>query len=119
MEGNGGSRRLVLEYPKCVRRKSPDVVTGGDDDSVRVQLARMEGKLDMGNLRHDQTDQRLNNHEQRLHRHSSDISNLQSANLVRETQTKTLAASGRIVWAGIGLIPGGAAVAVLMRLFGT
>ena len=86
---------------------------------MRVQLARIEGKMDLSNLRHDQVDKRLDIHEQRLHRHSNDISNLQAAEHHRTGERKGLAMGGRVLWAAVGLIPGGAIVAGLMRLLGS
>jgi len=89
-----------------------------DDESVRVQLARMEGKLDLSNLRHEQTDAWKVTVDQRLHRHGNDISALQQKDMMHEGERKGITAAGRVVWAAIGLIPGGAIVAALMRLFG-
>ena len=83
---------------------------------MRVQLARMEGKLDISNLKHDQVDKRLDNHEQRLHRHSNDISTLQANEHLRTGERKGLATSGRVLWAGIGFVPG--AIVALLKLFG-
>lgn len=83
---------------------------------MRVQLARMEGKLDLSNLKHDQTDKRLDNHEQRLHRHANDISTLQAAENLRIGERKGLAFSGRMMWAGIGFVPG--AILAVLKLFG-
>ena len=83
---------------------------------MRVQLARMEGKLDLSNLKHDQTDKRLDNHEQRLHRHANDISTLQANEHLRNGQRQGLAMGGKAIWAGIGFAPG--AVIALLKLAG-
>ena len=84
---------------------------------MRVQLARMEGKLDLSNLRHDQTDAWKLTVDQRLHRHGSDISNIQTRFHVQDGQKQGLQLSGRIVsWlTGGGVV---AIIAALMRHFG-
>lgn len=94
-------------------------VVSAEEGNFAVWLTRIEGKLDLSSLRHNQTDERLNNHEQRLHRHSNDISNLQAANLVRETERKTLAWGSKAIWTCVGAIPMGAIVAGLMKLLGS
>ena len=83
---------------------------------MRVQLARMEGKLDLSNLKHDQTDKRLDNHEQRLHRHANDISTLQANEHRRTGERQGLAMGGKALWAGIGFTP--PAIVALLKLFG-
>jgi hypothetical protein len=77
-----------------------------DGESMRVQLARMEGKLDLSNLRHDQTDAWKGTVDQRLNRHSNDISSLQAI----EHQRKGV---GKLIhWlSGGGVVAVGAAVA--------
>jgi hypothetical protein len=89
-----------------------------DDESMRVQLARMEGKLDLSNLRHEQTDAWKVTVDQRLHRHSNDISALQQTEIMRQGERKGISSAGKVLWAATGLIPGGALVAALMRLYG-
>lgn len=88
------------------------------DESIRVLLTRMEGKLDLSNMRHDQTDARLKDHETRLHRHSNDISSLQAKALISEGKRQGLLTGGKVIWAGIGTIFGGGGIAVLVRIFG-
>lgn len=85
---------------------------------MRVMLVRMEGKLDLSNMRHDQTDARLKDHETRLHRHSSDISSLQTKALISEGKRQGLLTGGKIAWTLIGTVLGSGGIAVLMRLFG-
>lgn len=89
-----------------------------DEEGVRVQLARMEGKLDLSNMRHDQMDARIKDHEQRLHRHSNDISTLQAKALFSEGKRQGFLTGGKVIWAGTGLIFGGGGIAALMRLLG-
>jgi hypothetical protein len=93
-------------------------MTDGGDESMRVQLARMEGKLDLSNLRHEQTDAWKVTVDQRLHRHGNDIGALQQREMMREGEKQGLGKAGRLAWAGAGLIPGGAIVAALMKLLG-
>jgi hypothetical protein len=89
-----------------------------EDESVRVQLARIEGKMDLSNMRHDKTEERINTHEKRLNRHSDDISTLQAKALLREGERKGLTTAGRFAWALIGSVPAAAAGAALMKLLG-
>lgn len=73
---------------------------------MRVQLARMEGKLDLSNLRHEQTDAWKITVDQRLHRHGNDISVLQAANTLRDGQRQgfTLAVKAGWVLGGSGIM---------------
>ena len=89
-----------------------------EHESVLVKLTRMEGKLDLSNLRHDQHDQRFAAMDTRLNSHGERISGMERREAERGGERKGIALSGRILWAAIGLIPGGAIVAVLMKLFG-
>ena len=91
---------------------------GRGEEAIRIQLVRIEGKMDLSNARHDQVDKRLDNHEQRLHRHSNDISALQSKALISEGKHQGLMTGGRVLWAVIGTILGGGGIAALMKLFG-
>jgi hypothetical protein len=88
-------------------------------EEIRVQLARMEGKLDLGNLRHDQHDGKFVVIDGRLNAHGERITGLEKREVGRDGERKGLNTAGRLLWAGIGLIPGGAIVAALMRLFGS
>lgn len=69
------------------------------EESVRVQLARMEGKLDLSNLRHEQTDAWKVTVDQRLHRHSNDISTLQAAEHLRAGERKGVTGTIKVAWA--------------------
>jgi hypothetical protein len=90
-----------------------------EHESVLVKLTRMEGKLDLSNLRHDQHDQRFAALDTRLNSHGERISGMERREAERGGERKGLTTAGRVAWAGIGLIPGGAIVAALMRLFGS
>ena len=85
---------------------------------MRVQLARMEGKLDISNLRHDQAETRFAVIDQRLGQHGERITGLEKRETGRDGERRGLSTAGRIAWAAVGLIPGGAIVAALMRAFG-
>jgi hypothetical protein len=80
-------------------------------EEVRVQLARMEGKQDITNERLE-TSNKINDE-----RHAVTKAQLAHHN-ERIGERRGLSTAGRIAWAGIGLIPGGAIVAALMKLFG-
>lgn len=81
----------------------------GGEQSNAVWLTRIEGKLDLSNLRHDQTDARLNTMDQRLHNHGNQITNLMAS----EHQRKGAATAIKIMWAlgGSGVMAGLALIA--------
>jgi hypothetical protein len=89
-----------------------------EPEEVRVQLARMEGKLDLSNMRHEQHDGKFIVIDGRLNSQGERITGLEKREVGRDGERKGITAAGRLIWAGIGLIPGGAIVAALMRLFG-
>jgi hypothetical protein len=91
-------------------------------EEVRVQLARMEGKQDITNERLE-TSNKINDERHavtkaQLAHHNERIGVLEADRHVKAGERRGLSTAGRIAWAGIGLIPGGAIVAALMRLFG-
>ena len=88
------------------------------EESVRVQLARMEGKLDLSNLRHEQTDAWKVTVDQRLHRHSNDISTLQAAEHLRAGERKGIVTSGRLIGWTISGLAGTGLGAALLKAFG-
>lgn len=81
-----------------------------EPEAVRVQLARIEGKMDLSNLRHDRTEERLTTIDKRLHQHSSHIGNLQAANTLREGEAKGIAKTVKVAW----LLGGSGATALVM-----
>jgi hypothetical protein len=89
-----------------------------ESESVLVKLTRMEGKLDLSNLRHDQHDARFSAIDGRLNTHGDRISGLESREVGRDGERRGLTMAGRVVWAAVGLVPGGAIVAVIMKAFG-
>jgi hypothetical protein len=90
----------------------------GETESVLVKLTRMEGKLDLSNLRHDQHDARFGTIEGRLDGHGNRITGLEQRETGRDGERRGLLTGGKLVWALSGTGIGGAAVAVLMKAFG-
>jgi hypothetical protein len=90
-----------------------------ENESVLLKLTRMEGKLDLSNLRHDQTEARLGTIDNRLNAHGERLAGIENREHERTGERKGIVLGGRLLWAAIGLIPGGAIVAGLMRLFGS
>ena len=88
-----------------------------ETESVLVKLTRMEGKLDLSNLRHDQHDARFTTIDGRLNSHGERIVGLEGRELGLAGERRGLLAGGKLLWAMLGFIPGGAVVALLMRLF--
>jgi hypothetical protein len=88
-----------------------------DSESVLVKLTRMEGKLDLSNLRHDQHDARFSTIDGRLNNHAERIGGLEKREVGRDGERKGIATSTKAVWAGITLLSGGLGAA-LMRLLG-
>lgn len=87
---------------------------GGED--MRVQLARMEGKLDLSNLRHEHHDAKFTAIDGRLNSQGERISNIEKREFGRDGERKGLALSGRIAWATVGFIPG--AIVAALKLMG-
>lgn len=89
-----------------------------EDESVRVQLARIEGKMDLSNARHDSTDAWKVTVDQRLHKHGTDIGSLQAKALVSEARRQGLLTGGKLLWTAITLVVGGSGGLILMKVFG-
>lgn len=83
---------------------------GGEGESVIIKLTRMEGKLDLSNLRHDQTDAWKVTVDQRLHRHGNEISNLQAREHQREGEKKGITNTIKVAW----MLGGGSATAIFL-----
>ena len=88
-----------------------------EPESILVKLTRMEGKLDLSNMRHDQHDERFRGIDSRLHSHGNRIGVLEAARHLGDGERKGLTHAGKVLWAATGLIPGGAIVALIMRAF--
>lgn len=88
-----------------------------EPESVLVKLTRMEGKLDLSNLRHEQHDARFSVIDGRLNSHGDRIGGLEKREVGREGERKGLTMAGKVMWAIIGAVPFGAIVALLMRAF--
>ncbi|MES2904586.1 MAG: hypothetical protein V4696_10410 [Pseudomonadota bacterium] len=87
-----------------------------DQESVLVKLTRMEGKLDLSNLRHDQHDAKFATIDSRLNSQSERIGGLEKREVGRDGERKGLALGGRVLWALCGAIPIGVGAAVLRML---
>jgi hypothetical protein len=83
-----------------------------ENESVLVKLTRMEGKLDLSNLRHDQHDQRFSAIDGRLNSHGERISGIEKREAERGGERRGLALGGRLAWALVGTPVGAAAVAL-------
>jgi hypothetical protein len=87
-----------------------------ESESVLVKLTRMEGKLDLSNLRHDQHDARFSAIDGRMNSHGERISGLEKREVGRDGERKGLLAGGRILWALIGAVPIALGAAVLRAI---
>ena len=87
-----------------------------DNDSVLVKLTRMEGKLDLSNLRHDQHDVKFAAIDNRLNSHGDRLNGIEKREHERTGERKGLAISGRVLWAAIGFVPG--AIVAVAKLAG-
>ena len=87
-----------------------------EERNFAVWLTRIEGKLDLSSARHDTTDRRLDNHEQRLHRHSNDISSLQARQHIQDGERKGVAVTIKTLWLAGGATVTAIVVAVLKKL---
>ena len=87
-----------------------------DNESVLIKLTRMEGKLDMSNLRHDQHDERFRSLDARISGHGTRIVSLETQRNINDGERKGLALSGKFIWAMVGAVPIGVGAAVLRML---
>lgn len=99
-----------------------------DDDSIRVQLVRIEGKLDVSNEkletanrinneRHEVVKQRLTLIDTRLDAHDASITGLEKRESVRAARTTGIVDTSKAFLVLAGAIPV-AALAALLRMFG-
>lgn len=88
-----------------------------DSESVLIKLTRMEGKLDLSNMRHDQHDAKFAAIDMRFNSQGERITGLEGREIGRDGERKGLMLGGKLMWAAVGLIPGGAVVGLLMRAF--
>lgn len=87
-----------------------------ENESVLVKLTRMEGKLDLSNLRHDQTDAWKTTVDGRLNGHGERITGLEKREVGRDGERKGLAISAKALWAITGAIPVGIVAAIMRAL---
>jgi hypothetical protein len=96
----------------CEERRNALRPVTDETESVLVKLTRMEGKLDLSNMRHDQHDERFRALDGRINNHGQRIGTLEARDniLVGERQGIGLAAKvlpflfGGAVMAGIALV---------------
>ena len=88
-----------------------------ETESVLVKLTRMEGKLDLSNLRHDQHDARFATIDQRLSGHGDRITGLEKREVGREGERKGFVTSGKALMLLAGAVPV-AVVAAILRAIG-
>lgn len=88
-------------------------MNANDNESVLVKLTRMEGKLDLSNMRHDQHDALFRTIDGRFHGHGNRIGVLEAARHLGEGERRGIALSGKILWTLAGAIPIGIGAAVL------
>lgn len=69
-----------------------------DNESVLVKLTRMEGKLDLSNMRHDQHDERFRAIDGRLHAHGNRIGVLEAARHLHDGEKKGVQISSKVIW---------------------
>lgn len=89
-----------------------------ETESVLVKLTRMEGKLDLSNLRHDQHDARFGTIEGRLDSHGTRITGLEQRETGRDGERRAILTGGKVIWALTGTGIGGAVTALIMKAFG-
>lgn len=87
-----------------------------ESESVLVKLTRMEGKLDLSNLRHDQHDARFAAVDSRLNSQSERIGGLEKREVGREGERKGIGHAAKALWAFAGAIPVGIGAAILRVL---
>lgn len=88
------------------------------DESIRVQLARMEGKQDVTNERLTNVQTDIADLRTTQGKHGDRLGILEADRNIRSGQHQGLAFTGRILWAAIGTIFGGGGIAALLKLFG-
>lgn len=87
-------------------------------EDISVQLTRIEGMLGVTNERLSNVQTDIADVRRVQHSHSDRLGILEADKNRRDGERKGIIASGRIVWALIGTIPGGVVTAAVMKLFG-
>ena len=88
-----------------------------DDNGILIQLARMEGKLDVTNERLNSVRTEIADIRVVQHRHADRLGILENDKNVRTGERQGIAMGGRIIWTIIGAVPVGIA-AVALKLLG-
>lgn len=87
-----------------------------ESESVLVKLTRMEGKLDLSNMRHDQHDAKFATIDNRLNGHSERIGGIEKREAERGGERRGLGMAAKALWAAAGAIPVGALWAFVKAL---
>ena len=87
-----------------------------DNESVLVKLTRMEGKLDLSNLRHDQHDTRFAGLEGRVNMHGERITGLESREVGRDGERRGMVTSGKLLLLLAGAAPVAIGAAILRAI---
>ena len=87
-----------------------------ESESVLVKLTRMEGKLDLSNLRHDQHDQRFTTIDTRINAHGERITGLENREMGRDGERKGMTIGGRILLSVGSLLVGSGGVLAVLEL---
>jgi hypothetical protein len=85
-------------------------------DNWAVWLTRIEGKMDLSNLRHDKTEERLVSFDQRLSSHGTRIGNIEAREHHREGERQGVGLSVKVVQFLFGAGVMGALAAFLRAL---
>lgn len=88
-----------------------------DNENVRVALAEIRGDVKLVLAGQDRANSDIRDIRGVIRTHDTRIGSLEAGRDHATGERKGLATGARILWATVGLIPGGAVVAVLMRLF--
>lgn len=87
-----------------------------ENESVLVKLTRMEGKLDLSNLRHEQHDAKFAAIDGRLSSHGERLTGLETREHERAGERKGITMSGKLIGWGLSLLIGAGGGAALLEL---
>ena len=88
-----------------------------DSESIRVQLEGIRGDIKLVLAGQDRANSDILDLRHTTQGHDSRINALEAKNDHNTGERKGLLAGGRLLWATVGLIPGGAVAALAMRAF--
>jgi hypothetical protein len=88
-----------------------------EGETIRVHLVRIEGKLDVTNERLNSVQTDITELRSVVRAHGDRLGILEAADNIRTGERSGIALSGRLLWAGIGVI-GGIGMAIGKMLLG-